>query len=1283
MSTFAATPRMGVSFGWWMLVTVWLVVDYNNYNTTTVTGFQPQVVSLVGIRSHPPTVHIASSESSSLSRWWLRSTTEDVTDASISVDGTDTQRLQSDVSSSSSSVMQPPFKNVMACNRAEIAVRIMRAATELNCGTVAIYGYEDRFSQHRWGADRSYQLQTKSDESTPISAYLDIAQIIRIAKEANVDAIHPGYGFLSESPQFCQACSDAHITFIGPTVDNLNMFSDKTSARTAAIAAGVPVVPGSDGPLMSSQDVIDFVNDIGLPIIIKAAMGGGGKGMRVVRNTEDLIPFYEAASSEALASFGDGSVFIERYVERPRHIEIQIIGDGTGNVVHLWERDCSIQRRHQKVIEMAPAFTLPMELRQQLHQYAIQLTSSAKYKNAGTVEFLIDDQMRPYFIEVNPRIQVEHTVTEEVIGIDLVQAQIRIAAGATLDEIGLHQDKIVPRGVAIQCRVTTEDPERDFAPDTGTITLYRHSAGKGVRMDGIGYSGLTITPYFDSMIVKYTVLGSTFLESVARMKRVLQECRIRGVKTNIGFLLNVLSHPDFISGQITTSFIDENPSLKRTSQSMWNFANAEQSDPRKLFAKEKMLRYLANLAVNGQPPELGADPKKIMEASATRKLPKLITPTTTAGGVNTKAIESATTAKGWRHLLIEQGPEAYAKAVREHNGLLLMDTTWRDAHQSLLATRMRTQELVHCADYTNAALKNTFALEMWGGATFDVSMNFLRECPWQRLELLREQVPDIPFQMLLRGANAVGYTNYADNVVHRFCKQAKESGIDIFRVFDSLNYVDNLKLGVDAAHAAGGFVEGAMSYTGDVVDPSRGRYTLDYYLTLAQQLVDMGVHSLAIKDMAGLLTPQAATLLVGALRAQHPSTPIHVHTHDTAGSGVASMIAAAQAGADVVDAAIDAMSGMTSQPSLGALVANLKGTDLDTGILLSELPPLNAYWEDVRSLYLPFESGQLSGSSDVYYHEIPGGQYTNLLFQSKQLGLSDRWTEIKRKYAEANIILGDIPKVTPSSKVVGDLAQFMVSRNLNAQDIADQAESLDFPDSVVNYLKGDIGIPPGGFPEPLRTKVLKARGLEPINGRPGASLPQYDFDKERDYLVNRFGENNVNEKELLSYALYPKVYIDWKEFQVSFGDVVDLPTPLFLNPLKVGDEVDVTLGPGREMTIKLVSIQDIRNDGSRIVIFEVNGEPWYMPVTDRTVIGDRMIREKATEPGHVGAPMTGVVVALKVQAGNIVKEGEAVATLSAMKMESSLRATKSGVVKRVLVNVGDKVDGDDLVMEIE
>lgn len=1159
----------------------------------------------------------------------------------------------------------------MAANRAEIAVRIMRAATELNSGTVAIYGHEDRYSQHRWGADRSFLLEKHAD-ATPISAYLDMDQIIKIAKEANVDAIHPGYGFLSESPAFAQKCEDAGIAFVGPTVENLNTFSDKTTARKAAIAAGVPVVPGSDGAMKDAAEVTKFVEEIGLPVILKAAMGGGGKGMRVVRRMEDLVPFFESASSEALASFGDGSVFVERFVDRPRHIEIQIIGDGTGNVVHLWERDCSVQRRHQKVIEMAPAWTLPMEVRQNLHKYALQLTSAAKYKNAGTVEFLIDAELRPYFIEVNPRIQVEHTVTEEVTGIDLVQAQLKIAAGATLEEIGLIQENIQPRGVAIQCRVTTENPERDFAPDTGTLTLYRHSAGCGVRMDGIGYSGLTITPFFDSMIVKYTARGSGFKETVARMKRVLQECRIRGVKTNIPFLLNVLAHPDFESGIVTTSFIDENPSLKATSGSKWDFANIEQADPKKVFSTDRYLRYLANLAVNGHPAELGADPSKIKAGAGHVVAPRL--PPRTVSAVGTK--------KGMRHILLEQGPTAFAKAVREHKGLLITDTTWRDAHQSLLATRMRTQELLRCADATNIALENAFSLEMWGGATFDVAMRFLHECPWERLEKLREAVPDIPFQMLLRGANAVGYTNYPDNVVYKFCDQAKKSGIDIFRVFDSLNYMENLKLGVDAVHKAGGFVEGTMSYTGDVADPTRGKYNLEYYLKLAQELVNEGVHSLAVKDMAGLLTPRATKMLVSALRAQHPDTPIHVHTHDTAGSGVASMLAAADAGADIVDAAIDAMSGLTSQPSLGAISANLRGTELDTGLDPAMVGPLNTYWENVRSLYAPFESGQLSGSSDVYQNEIPGGQYTNLLFQSRQLGLTEKWPEIKQKYAEANIILGDIPKVTPSSKVVGDLAQFMVAQNLDSTSILDQADTLAFPDSVVNYLRGDIGIPPGGFPEPLRSKVLASRGLAPIEGRPGASLNDYDFEKEKASLIKQYGESNVSEKDLLSYALYPSVYEGWKEFESVYGEVSKLPTAVFLNPMREGDEFELEMSFGNTMIVKLVSIQDARDDGFRTVTFEVNGEQWYIPVTDHSAEGAGAAREKAKGPGAVGSPMPGVIVGLKVKAGDVVAEGETLATLSAMKMETSIPATKSGIIKRIVVNVGDKVNGDDLLMEI-
>lgn len=827
--------------------------------------------------------------------------------------------------------------------------------------------------------------------------------------------------------------------------------------------------------------------------------------------------------------------------------------------------------------------------------------------------------------------------------------------------------------MAIQCRVTTENPERDFAPDTGTIVLYRHSAGNGVRMDGIGFTGMKVTPFFDSMLVKYTARGSTFPETVNRMKRVLQECRIRGVNTNIGFLMNVLSHPEFETGKITTAFIDENPELKQTSTSIWDLANEEQADPKKIFFQERLLRYLANLAINGHPPELGVDESKLQSSTIKDvKAPKL---SREAGKEETK--------KGMRHILLEQGPEGYAKAVRENNGLLVTDTTWRDAHQSLLATRMRTQELLNCAEYTNDALSNAFSVEMWGGATFDVAMRFLHECPWSRLEKLREAAPDIPFQMLLRGANAVGYTNYPDNVVYKFCDEARKSGIDVFRVFDSLNYLENLKLGVQAAGKAGGFVEGTMSYTGDVADPSKGKYTLDYYLDLARKLVDEGVHSLAIKDMAGLLTPRSTTLLVKALREEHPDIPIHVHTHDTAGCGVASMLAAAEAGADIVDASTDAMSGMTSQPSLGAIVANLRGTEFDTGLDVKKLGPLNTYWENVRSQYAAFESGQLSGSSDVFQHEIPGGQYTNLLFQSKQLGLTEKWPEIKQKYAEANIILGDIPKVTPSSKVVGDLAQFMVAQNLDAQSILEKADTLAFPDSVVSYLKGDIGIPPGGFPEPLRSKVLEGRGLTAVVGRPGASLNDYDFDKERAALNARYGEKNINSKDLLSYALYPQVFEEWKDFEKVYGEVERLSTNLFLNPMKVGDEVEVQLEAGRMLIVKLLSIQDASEDGTRTVIFEVNGEQWYIPVTDLSTEGASTSREKATGPGQVGSPMPGVVVDVKVKVGYEVEEGETVAVLSAMKMETSIPATASGTIKKLVVNVGDKVDGDDLLMEIE
>ena len=777
-------------------------------------------------------------------------------------------------------------------------------------------------------------------------------------------------------------------------------------------------------------------------------------------------------------------------------------------------------------------------------------------------------------------------------------------------------------------------------------------------MDGIGYSGLTVTPYYDSMLVKYTARGSNFRETLQRMKRVLQECRIRGVKTNVPFLLNVLTHPEFETGIVTTSFIDDHPELKQISSSTWDFASDTQRDQKKVGKVERTLRYLANLAVNGHPKELGADPTKLSTSHV--DFTKNILPE-----------PSSNKSSGNRQILLDLGPEGYAKYVRDNPGLMITDTTWRDAHQSLLATRMRTSDLLRCAPYTNEALSKAFSVEMWGGATFDVAMRFLHECPWNRLEKLREATPDIPFQMLLRGANAVGYTNYPDNVVYKFCKQSKESGIDIFRVFDSLNYLDNLKLGVEAVGAAGGFIEGTMSYTGDVADPSKGKYNLDYFLELSQKLVDMGVHSLAVKDMAGLLTPRASSMLVSALRKEHPDIPIHIHTHDTAGSGVASMIAAAEAGADVVDASIDGMSGLTSQPSLGAIVANMRGTEADTGIDMKNIGPLNNYWENVRTLYGPFESGQLSGSSDVYEHEIPGGQYTNLLYQSRQLGLTEKWPEIKKKYAEANIVLGDIPKVTPSSKVVGDLAQFMVSQDLSPNDILEQADTLAFPQSVVQYLRGEIGIPPGGFPEPLRSKVLKARDLEPIDGRPGTKLGEYNFEEAAAQLQAKYGHSFISEKDVISHALYPDVFVDWKNYQSVYGDIEDLSTHLFLNPMSEGDEVEFNFSEGREYLVKLVSQGNLRDDGTRVVTFEVNGERWFMPVTDHTQETEGTKKEKATEPGQVGSPMPGVVVGLKVKEGDVVKEGESVATLSAMKMETNIPATVSGTVTRVVVNILD------------
>ncbi|KAL3792853.1 hypothetical protein HJC23_004778 [Cyclotella cryptica] len=1207
--------------------------------------------------------------------------------------------IEPPTSGSSSLANLCPFKKVMAANRGEIAVRIDRAATELNLKTASIYAYEDRNSAHRWDSDESYLLPVSG---TPVGAYLNITNIIHIATENHIDAIHPGYGFLSESAEFAQACADAGITFVGPSVENLITFGDKTKARELAIKSGVSVVPGTTAPLTTTEEAEAFVEKYGFPVIIKAAKGGGGKGMRVVEKKEDLIPLFKAASSEALASFGDGGCFVERYVKNAKHVEVQVIGDGKGNVVHLWERDCSVQRRHQKIVEIAPACHHPMEVRKAVLEDALRITKACNYKNAGTVEFLVDDQGRHYFMEVNPRVQVEHTVTEQVTGVDIVQSTFLIAGGASLEDIGLVQENIIPRGVAMQCRITTEDPARDFAPDTGMLDVCRHSVGPGIRVDGYSYPGMVVQPYFDSLLVKYTAHHKTWDGAIRRMRRALRENHIRGVKTNIPFLLNVMDHPDFIKGSFDLNFIQNNPDLLKN---LPGTLSAQELDTQGTLGQkydniEGYLKYIANLAVNGHPKSLGADPALVhtidnrdVPAPKSSDIAKILEKRKTVNG-------DALSAPHWRNILRTQGAEALAKAVRDHQNVLVTDTTWRDAHQSLLATRMRTADLLKAADATNTAFNGTsdvFSLEMWGGATFDVSMNFLRECPWKRLEELREAAPDMLFQMLLRGANGVGYTVYPDNVVYEFCKQAYKSGNDVFRVFDSLNYIDNMELGIKAAAASGGFVEAAICYTGDVTstDPNN-KYDLKYYLDYATKLVDLGTHALAIKDMAGLLTPRAATLLVSELRAAFPDVPIHLHTHDTAGMGVAAMFAGAEAGADIVDGAIDSMSGLSSQPCLGAIVSALgEKSNLD----LDALQVLNDYWESVRHQYNPFEVQALNAAigSNVYKHEIPGGQYTNLLFQSKQLGLSGRFAEVKKAYALANKLLGDIPKVTPSSKVVGDLAQFIVGLKISEDELVANAATLPLPNSVVEYFQGALGPPPGGFPEPFRTNVLKGRPLEDgracFEGRPGSELPDYDFKEAEKNLKEAFGDARISFKEVLSHAMYPKVFKEYLAHEKQYGSIENLPTHLFLRPMAVGEESLLHLGPGKDYYIRLAAIDGLDKDlGTRTVTLEVNGEKWFIrtpdnvtPLESESGGGGSLKRREKKDPtvkGSIGTPMPGQIVAVNVQEGDEVEEGQTLFKLSAMKMETEIKAPVAGKVTRVLVAQNDSVEGDDLLAEI-
>ncbi|KQS70326.1 pyruvate carboxylase, mitochondrial isoform X2 [Drosophila erecta] len=1151
----------------------------------------------------------------------------------------------------SSKVEYKPIRSVLVANRGEIAIRVFRACTELGIKSVAVYSEQDKMHMHRQKADESYIV---GKGLPPVEAYLNIPELIRVCKENDVDAVHPGYGFLSERSDFAQAVIDAGLRFIGPSPEVVQKMGDKVAARVAAIEAGVPIVPGTDGPVTTKEEAVEFCKKHGLPVIFKAAYGGGGRGMRVVRKMEDVEESFQRASSEAKAAFGNGAMFIEKFIERPRHIEVQLLGDKAGNVVHLYERDCSVQRRHQKVVEIAPAPRLPIEIRDKMTEAAVRLARHVGYENAGTVEFLCDESGNFYFIEVNARLQVEHTVTEEITGIDLVQSQIRVAEGMTLPELGYTQDKIVPRGYAIQCRVTTEDPANDFQPNTGRLEVFRSGEGMGIRLDSASaYAGAIISPYYDSLLVKVISHASDLQSSASKMNRALREFRIRGVKTNIPFLLNVLENQKFLHGVLDTYFIDEHPQLFKFKPS--------------LNRAQKLLNYMGEVLVNGPQTPLATTLKPALVSPHVPEVPLVTEPP-----------------KGLREVLVCEGPEAFAKEVRNRKELLLMDTTFRDAHQSLLATRVRSHDLLKISPYVAHKFNNLYSLENWGGATFDVALRFLHECPWERLEEMRKRIPNIPFQMLLRGANAVGYTSYPDNVVYKFCELAVQTGMDIFRVFDSLNYLPNLILGMEAAGKAGGVVEAAISYTGDVSDPKRTKYDLKYYTNLADELVKAGTHVLCIKDMAGLLKPEAARLLITAIRDKHPDIPIHIHTHDTSGAGVASMLACANAGADVVDVAVDSMSGMTSQPSMGAVVASLQGTPLDTNLDLRTVSEYSAYWEQTRTLYAPFEctTTMRSGNADVYLNEIPGGQYTNLQFQAFSLGLGDFFEDVKKAYREANLLLGDIIKVTPSSKVVGDLAQFMVQNDLTADKVLERAEELSFPKSVVEYLQGSIGIPHGGFPEPLRSRVLK--DMPRIEGRPGAELQDLDFDKLKTELQE--SHSGITNRDVMSAALYPQVTNDFLNFRDKYGPVDKLDTRIFLTGPNVGEEFDVPLERGKTLSVKALAVSaDLKPNGIREVFFELNGQLRAVHILDKEAVKEIHVHPKANKSNksEVGAPMPGTVIDIRVQVGDKVEKGQPLVVLSAMKMEMVVQSPLAGVVKKLEIANGTKLEGEDLIMIIE
>jgi len=1144
------------------------------------------------------------------------------------------------------------FKKLLAANRSEIAIRVFRSAHELGIRTVAIYSHEDRFALHRFKADEAYQVGKPGE---PIRAYLDIDGIIDVAKAHDVDVIHPGYGFLSENPDLARACEKAGITFCGPTPEILDKLGDKITARTIAVSAGVPVLSGSSKPLSGVDEARKLAEKLGYPVLLKAAKGGGGRGMRVVPKPEDLANALESAQRESLNAFGSSDVFLEKFIQRPRHIEVQLMGDKHGRLVHLFERDCSLQRRHQKVVEIAPAINLDAKLRADICDAAIAIGNAVNYRSAGTVEFLVDtDTGKFYFIEVNPRIQVEHTCTEEITGVDLIRTQILVAQGRTLADplIGLpSQEKIGLHGYAIQCRVTTEDPSNKFLPDYGRLSHYRSTGGPGIRLDaGTAFSGAVVTPYYDSLLVKVISFGREFNEAAARMERGLQEFRIRGVKTNIPFLTNLVTHPKFLEGGFTTRFLDETPEL---------FDFQDRKD-----RATKLLSYLADTIVNGNP-TVKDKPKTVRREPA--PVPTLD--------------HKQPLPKGTRDLFLELGAEKFSQWILKQDRLLLTDTTMRDAHQSLLATRLRTYDMLRIAEQYARNHSDLFSIEMWGGATFDSAMRFLRECPWQRMADLRQKIPNILFQMLFRASNALGYANYPDNLIKAFVVEATQAGMDVYRIFDSLNWLPNMKPAMEAVIKSGALCEAAICYTGDILDPRRDKYGLKYYVEMAKELEKMGAHILAIKDMAGLCKPYATEMLVKTLK-QEIGIPIHFHTHDTSGVQAASILKGSEQKLDIADAAFAPLSGLTSQPNLNSVVESLRFTKRDTKLDPEQLQTTAEYWEAVREFYTPFESTMKSSTADVYHNEMPGGQYTNLYEQAQAVGLGHRWHEITRMYADVNEMLGDIVKVTPSSKAVGDMALYMIANNLKPADILDERRELAFPESAIDLVSGRMGQPPGGFPKAIQKRIL--RGEKPLKGRPGASLPPADFEAAAKELQKKTG-HEPSHRDVVTYLIYPRVYADFVQHQQQFGDLDVLPTPVYFFGLQPGEETEIEIESGKLLIVKMATVGDPQDDGYRNIFFELNGQPRETSVRDTSLKTTVEHRRKAdpANPLQVGVPMPGMVVEVAVKVGDDVKKGTKLLSLEAMKMQTMVYAEREGRIAEVTVQAGSHVETGDLVVRWE